>query len=158
MPLQALKEQIQAYLGGSNVVNLEKIKLLHNKKPIPGSKKTVSDALDGDASGGEAELGVMIMGGAPDPPPQTQVLPLNNAIAAVGTDSKKSVPEGMEGIESTKSIPVQPGEASAASVLETPEFWNDLQGFLEQRTRSAEEAVRLRGVWERAWRSSRSAP
>lgn len=140
------------------MVNLEKIKLLHNKKPIPGSKKTVSDALDGEASSAEVELGVMVMGGAPDPPPQTQVLPLSNATTAAGPEPKKSVSGGMEGVESTKSVPVQPGETSAANVLETPEFWNDLQGFLEQRTRSAEEAIRLRGVWERAWRSSRSAP
>ncbi len=171
--LQAIKEQIQTYLGGSDVVaTTEKIKLLLNKKPVAGSKKTVSEALEGSDGTEEVEFGVMIMGGAPDPPPQAQPPPTSAttdaAISITAPASEKAAAEAgaeekpdqtpMEGIETSTSEPLQPGEASGQAVLESPEFWTDLQGFLEQRIRSAEEAERMRGVFERAWRSSRAEP
>jgi hypothetical protein len=164
--LQAIKEQIQSYLGGPDVVATEKIKLLWNKKPIPASKKTIPEALDGSDAvmkGGEVEIGVMVMGGAPDPPPQAQPLAYEASKAATKTSAPASeqVAVGettpMEGLESTKE-PVQPGGISGESVLQTSEFWNDLQGYLEQRIRDSEEAVKLRTLFEQAWRSSRSAP
>jgi len=152
------------------VVNAEKIKVLLNKKPIPASKKTVAEALEGSEVSGEVELGVMVMGGAPDPPPQAQPPQSLDAIidassasapesekAAVEAEQNKHQVTPMEGVETTKD-PVQPGEVSGADVLETTEFWNDLQGFLEQRIRSSEEAVKLRGTFERSWRSSKDAP
>ena len=171
--LQAIKEQLQTYLGGADVVATEKIKLLLNKKPIPGSKKTVSEALEGSDTTGEVEMGVMIMGGAPDPPPQAHP-PRRSSTAAISISapaSEKAAVEAvnqvqeqkpettpMEGVETSTSEPVQPGEASGQSLLETAEFWTDLQGFLEQRIRSSEDAEHLRGMFERAWRSSRAAP
>ncbi|ETI24559.1 hypothetical protein G647_03928 [Cladophialophora carrionii CBS 160.54] len=166
--LQAIKEQIQSYLGGPSVVATEKIKLLWNKKPIPPSKRTIREALDGSdvvAKGGEVEIGVMVMGGAPDPPPQAQP-PAHEASKGTATTatpaptSEKTAggeATPMEGVESTTE-PVQPGGISGENVLETSEFWTDLQGFLEQRIRSSDEAVKLRAVFERAWRSSRTAP
>ncbi|KAJ9602212.1 hypothetical protein H2200_013332 [Cladophialophora chaetospira] len=165
--LQAIKEQIQSYLGGPDVVATEKIKLLLNKKPIPASKKFMSEALEGNDASGEVELGVMVMGGAPDPPPQAQPPPaIDGAISISAPTSEKAAVEGeqtkpettpMDGVENTQT-PVQPGEASGQSVLETSEFWDDLQGFLEQRIRSSEDAVKLRGTFEQAWRSSNAAP
>ncbi|KIW68563.1 hypothetical protein PV04_04501 [Phialophora macrospora] len=168
--LQAIKEQIQSYLGGPNVVAIEKIKLLWNKKPIPPSKKTIPEALEGSdvvAKGGEVEIGVMVMGGAPDPPPQAQPLASEASKAAAAATTTTSPPASeklavgettpMEGVESTKE-PVQPGGISGEDVLQTSEFWDDLQGFLEQRIRNSEEAVKLRTVFEQAWRSSRAAP
>ena len=171
--LQAIKEQIQSHLGGPSVVNIEKIKILLNKKPIPASKKSVANALDGSEASGEVELGVMVMGGAPDPPPQTEPPPsLDASIAAAASTSapesekvaveaeekKPALGTPMEGVETSTKEPVQPGEASGADVLETAEFWDDLQGFLEQRTRSAEEARKLKEVFQRAWRSSKAVP
>ncbi len=162
--VQSLKEQIQSHLGGSGVVQIEKIKLLLNKKPIPPSKKTVAEALDDKEAKGNIELGVMIMGGAPDPPPQLQVPPAEMAgapgseKAAVEAESKPTPMEGVETQQAESGAPVQPGQASGESVLQTDEFWNDLQGFLEQRTRDQGEAVRLRGVFERAWKSGVSRP
>ncbi|EXJ60596.1 hypothetical protein A1O7_04749 [Cladophialophora yegresii CBS 114405] len=165
--LQAIKEQIQSYLGGPSVVAIEKIKLLWNKKPIPASKGTIREALDGSdlvAKGGEVEIGVMVMGGAPDPPPQAQPPAQEAGKGTVTTNAAPATdktaggePTPMEGIESTKE-PVQPGEISGEDVLEMSEFWTDLQGFLEQRIRSSDEAAKLRTVFERAWRSSRAAP
>jgi ubiquitin-like protein 4 len=144
---------------------VEKIKLLLNKKPIPASKKTVSEALEGSdvSASSEIEFGVMIMGGAPDPSPQV----LGAAILSSAPESEKAGLEAqerkagasvtpMEGVEA--AAPVQPGEVSGQQILETPEFWEDLQAFLEQRIRHAEDATSLRGLFERAWRSSTSAP
>ena len=163
--LQAIREQIQAYLGGPGMVaSADKVKLLLNKKPIASSKKTVAEALEGSQSVGEVELGVMVMGGAPDPPPQDQSsIQEASAVAAsgasgLGSEKVNAEAAPMEDVQKTTSEPVQPGQASGQAVLETDEFWTDLQGFLEQRIRSSEEALALRGVFEKAWRGSRAAP
>lgn len=190
--IHGVKEQIQSYLGGPSVVHLDKIKVLLNKKPVPPSKKTVADALDGsgvDIRQGQVEMGVMVMGGAPDPPPQEYMPPtLDAALTAAasvsappsekaameaedikvvlpGASASTTGPGPMEGVVetnvSTTDAPppaVQPGGASGASVLETPDFWDDLQGFLAQRIRSEEDAAKVRGVFEAAWRSSTAAP
>ncbi|KAK7888412.1 hypothetical protein LTR67_008758 [Exophiala xenobiotica] len=162
--VQSLKEQVQSHLGGSGVVQIDKIKLLLNKKPIPPSKKTVAEALDEKEAKGDIELGVMVMGGAPDPPPQVQVPPADMAgapereKAAVEAESRPTPMEGVETVQAESRAPVQPGQTSGEIVLQTDEFWNDLQGFLEQRIRDQGEAVRLRGVFERAWKSEVSRP
>jgi hypothetical protein len=162
--VQSLKEQVQSHLGGSDVVQIEKIKLLLNKKPIPPSKKTVTEALDEKEAKGDIELGVMVMGGAPDPPPQVQVPPADMAgapeseKAAVEAESRPTPMEGVETVQAESGAPVQPGQTSGEIVLQTDEFWDDLQGFLEQRIRDQGEAVRLRGVFERAWKSEVSRP
>jgi ubiquitin-like protein 4 len=168
--LQAIKEHIQSYLGGSSVVaSVDKVKLLLNKKPIGSSKKTVSEALEGSETGTQVELGVMVMGGAPDPPPQAHPVPQAGFAAAVSApESEKAALEAdekkatdatpMEGVETSGRTPVQPGEGRGKAVLETSEFWDDLQGFLQQRIRSSEDAVKLRAVFERAWKSSTAAP
>lgn len=153
--IQSLKEQVQSHLGGPSVVGIDKVKILLNKKPVPPSRKTVSDALDDKSAGHEIEFGVMIMGGAPDPPPQQ---PPTAPRSTTGPDSEKPTP--MEGVEATNTVsdPVHPGVESGASVLESAAFWDDLQGFLEQRIRDHSEAQMLRGVFEKAWRSANSAP
>lgn len=168
--IAALKEQIQSYLGGPTVVHIDKIKVLLNKKPVPPSKRTVVEALDEKTPEGDVEFGVMIMGGAPDPPPQTETPTPVSApagapdlgTAAAEAQDKKGESSDMEGVESTEinsaPAPVQPGQMSGESVLETTGFWDDLQGFLEQRIRDEAEAARLRGLFEQAWKSSTSMP
>ncbi|KAK4944356.1 hypothetical protein LTR10_016242 [Elasticomyces elasticus] len=161
--IQALKEQTQSHLGGSTVVQADKIKILYNKKPIPPSKKTVAEALDGLVPSGDVEFGVMVMGGAPDPPPQApaeMAAAPESEKAAVEAEGQTAESTAIEGVETTQpeSEPVQPGGSSGEQVLQTSEFWDDLQGFLEQRIRDQAEAVKLRGVFEKAWRSSTSAP
>lgn len=181
--ITSLKQQIQTYLGGPSVVaSTDKIKILLNKKPIPASKQTIGEVVDKDANTKDLELGVMVMGGAPDPPPQdttTTAVKIRSPEPA-GPGSENAAVEAatgynpaedanttaMEGVQPTsskprtnsQSQPVQPGEESGSAVLQSPEFWTDLEGFLSQRTRSQEEAVRLRGVFERAWRSSEAMP
>ncbi|KIW13795.1 hypothetical protein PV08_08987 [Exophiala spinifera] len=180
--IQSLKEQVQAHWGGCcgpSVVQVDKIKLLQNKKPIPPSKKVLTDAVDEKELRGHLELGVMVMGGAPDPKPQVMASLAAAAAAAAATAtaktsvSKKGDGTPMEGVESTATAqvqqaqadssaasegPVQPGEPSGESVLHTSGFWDDLQGFLEQRIRNQSDAARLRDVFESAWRSHSSGP
>lgn len=107
----------------------------------------------------------MVMGGAPDPVPQAHAPPILDPQMATTPGSEKAPLQAeataMEGVEKTTaaaSEPVQPGEPRGVAVLETGEFWDDLQGFLEQRLRSSEEAEKVRGVFERAWRSADSKP
>ncbi|KAK5938066.1 hypothetical protein PMZ80_009655 [Knufia obscura] len=192
--IASLKQQVHAHLGGPDVVtSTDKIKLLLNKKPVPSSKQTVADIVDENTK--ELELGVMVMGGAPDPPAQdmsaqTQAQTQTTAIKArepeaPGPGSENATVEketglnpaeeareagGMEGVQGQKqaeteklraeseSQPVQPGEESGDAVLQGEEFWKDLEGFLAQRIRSQEDARRLRGVFEKAWRSGSAAP
>lgn len=187
--IASLRQQIQDYLGGSSVVSsTDKIKILHNKKPIPALKQTVRDIVGADAAAKNLELGVMVMGGAPDPAPQdTAAASTTTAIKAhqpepAGPGSENAAVEAETGLNpeevitsttadpmevdqsaskgrsESQSQPVQPGEDSGNEVLQAPEFWSDLEGFLAQRIRSQEEAGRLRGMFERAWRSSSAAP
>lgn len=170
----SLKEQVHNYLGGPSVVaSIDKIKILLNKKPVPPSKQTVADIVDTDTK--DVELGVMVMGGAPDPPPQESTAVQPSAPEAAGPESENAAAEAetgvnpgdvtatpMEGIQPThsqpESDPVQPGEVSGSDVLQSQDFWNDLEGFLAQRIRDQDEATRLRGVFESAWRSTSAAP
>lgn len=172
--IAALKQQVHTYLGGpSTVTSADKIKILHNKKPVPSSKQTVADIVDTDTK--DLELGVMVMGGAPDPPPQESTAVKLRVPEAAGPGSENAAAEvetgvnpgevtstPMEDVHPTashsESNPVQPGEVSGDDVLQSQEFWTDLEGFLAQRIRNQEEAARLRGVFESAWRSSSAAP
>jgi len=162
--IQSLKEQIQSHLGGPSVVNVDKIKVLLNKKPIPPSKRMVADMLGEKAS--NLDLGVMVMGGAPDPPlpapAQVQPQPREPAggqpLAAASkgeqgpVEATESEVTPMEGLEKAAA------EVSGTDVLESTQFWDDLQGFLEQRIQDPHEALSLRGLFERAWRSGSAAP
>lgn len=177
-----LKTQVHTHLGGSSVVSIDKIKILSSKKPIPPSKKTVGEVLDGAPASKDVEFGVMVMGGAPDPPAsapttlfvgsQQQAAGPGSEDAAAEASAAKAAPEPtttgfddrasgtpMEGLEKTKSPPVvQPGGMSGKVVLATDGFWTDLEGFLEQRLKDADEAKKLSGVFRRAWESSEATP
>lgn len=156
-PVADVKTHIQTHLGGSSVVSTEKIKVILNKKPIPSSKKTLADAFaDSDLEGkSTANLSVMVMGGAPDPPSGPQTVE-----AAVGPESEKAAAEavvadagGMEGV-----LPTTNTGAAAEDELAKPEFWRDLEAFLTQRLKSEERASELRATFERAWSSASAAP
>jgi hypothetical protein len=141
-------------------VGLDKIKILHNKKPIPASKKTIADAVD-DGAAKEIEFGVMVMGGAPDQvkTPAEAAPPTDTASAAKAPDSIDVNSTPMEGVEQVTSPPVAKATAgsgpSGAEVLKQNEFWADLQGFLEQRLKDGGEAGRLRKMFEEAWKAGR---
>lgn len=140
-------------------MSLEKIKILHNKKPIPASKKTIADALD-DKAGKEIEFGVMVMGGAPDQiKSPAEAIPTTDPFSAVQAPEPADVTTTpMEGVEKVTGPPVSMAAdcsgLSGVEVLKQAEFWDDLQRFLEQRLRDQGEAGRLRKVFEGAWRAS----
>lgn len=115
----ALKET----LSSQTTVPVSKIRLLHNKKPVPDSK-ILKDLL-GDA-GDEVqkiEFSVMIIGGA----------------AAM---------KGKE--EEVEPKVVAPGAISGKDVLATEEFWEDLGGFLTQRLKDEAEAERVVKLFRKA--------
>ncbi|KAL3476482.1 cell-cycle control medial ring component-domain-containing protein [Aspergillus californicus] len=126
--------------NSDNKVALDKIKILYKKKPIPGSGKTVAEVVGGDTGsdagllgGGQVEFGVMVMGGA------------------------KVVEEQSYGQTPSTSSPQKAAVGPSGEVLlETEEFWDDLQGYLGQRLKDAEEAEKLRGLFKGAWVASRS--
>jgi ubiquitin-like protein 4 len=147
--ISALRAAVQSALGGPTVDD-SKIKILWNKKPVPTAKKTVADALDNPLSpASEVEFGVMVMGGAPDPPQQAQ--PVLTSTPAAGAQVSASVLAATEGLQKTKSPPVVQAP-SGREVLSKPQFWTDLQGFLQQRLRD-EEARLLMRAFEEAWRN-----
>ena len=173
--ITSIKEQLHNYLGGPAVVSgVDKIKILHNKKPIPSTKQTVADLVDTTTK--DLELGVMVMGGAPDPPPQDVTSVKLKSPEPAGPDSENAAVEAetgvnpahqvkevdnMQGVEMTPAVtsqPVQPQADSGSSLLHDSEFWNDLEGFLAQRLRSQEEATKLKSLFERSWRSSIDKP
>jgi hypothetical protein len=140
-------------------VSLEKIKILHNKKPIPASKKTIADAVD-DKAGEDIEFGVMVIGGAPDQiKSPAEAVPTTDAFSAAQAPEPADVATTpMEGVEKVPAPPVsmaaEGSGSSGVEVLKQAEFWDDLQRFLEQRLRDQGEAARLRKVFEGAWRAS----
>ncbi|ERF76520.1 hypothetical protein EPUS_08912 [Endocarpon pusillum Z07020] len=89
--------------------------------------------------------------GAPDPPPKTDTTPANEA--GQTTDKAADVPsEGMEGIETvTSPPPPPPPPPPGKEILETEQFWKDLQGYLEQRIKDEAEAASLVQKWKGDW-------
>ncbi|EAW14942.1 uncharacterized protein ACLA_003550 [Aspergillus clavatus NRRL 1] len=129
----AVRERVTDAQG--NKVPLDKIKVLYKRKPVAG--KTVAEVLADEpgmlAGGKEVEFGVMIMGGA-------QVVQGESA----------PVEQAVE-----EQAPPKPAVGpSGESVVATEAFWDDLQGFLEQRVKDFDEAKKLRKLFNEAWRST----
>ena len=121
----------------------DKIKILYKKKPVSGSSERTLAEILGDSepevlSGGKTvEFGIMIMGGASVKPEVTE--------SPAGAGAK---------VAETKPYPSKPAEgASGFEVLQTEEFWKDLEGFLELRTKDTVESLRLAGIFKRAWQA-----
>lgn len=132
----AVRERVTDAQG--NPVALDKIKILYRRKPVTGTGKTVAEILADDpemlTGGKEVEFGVMILGGAK-------------------TVDVASQPEAAEPRD--ESAPKPAVGPSGAQVLQTEAFWDDLQGYLEQRLKDAEEARRLRTLFKDAWSMGR---
>ena len=151
--IQSLKDAVQSHLGGSSVVSTDKIKILLSKKPIPTSKATIGEALAGSETGRELELGVMVMGGAPDPPTQAQEVPKP---ATPVPWAPAAAAEPMEGVEKTADS--DDPRLKANEVLGTSHFWTELEDFLVQKLSHGDSAKRVRTMFENAWQSSNAAP
>ena len=119
-----------------NPVALDKIKILYRRKPVPGTGKTVAEVLVDEpemlTGGKEVEFGVMIIGGA-------QVV---------------EVAESQPEVAQEQDVPKPAVGPSGNEVLKTEAFWEDLQGFMEQRLKDADEAKRLAVLFKNAWSSA----
>ncbi|CAM1503912.1 Fc.00g015030.m01.CDS01 [Cosmosporella sp. VM-42] len=110
-------------------IPIQKMKLLHNKKPVPDSK-VLKDMLEETQM--NIEFTVMVIGGAAAiPPPEEPVQALAEAPAA---------------------------EPTGANALETEEFWSDLQGFLSQRLKDQTQAEELSSLFRSSWQSNQFRP
>ncbi|PWY88075.1 hypothetical protein BO94DRAFT_535087 [Aspergillus sclerotioniger CBS 115572] len=135
--VQDLKDAVRDRVADAqdNKISLEKIKILYKRKPVTG--KTIAEVLSDEpgmlAGGREVEFGVMIMGGA--------------KVVDTGADQEKEG-SGETGGSPTPKAAVGP---SGEEVLQTEAFWDDLQGYLEQRVKDTEEAKKLRELFKGAW-------
>ncbi|SLM39649.1 Ubiquitin-related domain [Lasallia pustulata] len=108
----------------------EKIRILYKKKPCADSK-TIGEVV-GEEATGEVELAVMVIGWtAPQAPDLTEA-------AAIGADTVMS------------EAPVAHGRSGEA-VVETEEFWGDLQGWLLQRVRDETATAEALACFKRGW-------
>ncbi|CAG8127908.1 unnamed protein product [Penicillium salamii] len=133
----AVQSRITDTQGGQ--VQLEKIKILYKRKPVTGTGKTLAELLVDEpailAGGKEVEIGIMVIGGAQ------------------AVETSVSQPEVAEKQDESPSKPaVGP---SGAEVLQTETFWDDLQGYLEQRLKDEGEAQRLKSLFKDAWKSAK---
>jgi hypothetical protein len=145
--IHEIKTQYVQKAGG---LQIEKIKLLLNKKPA-ADLKTLKDL----GVAGDVEISVMLMAGAgtggsaaatprAQSPAVVEKIPAQDKMdvdepATSAPDSEKAAAE------------VQTEQASgAAQVLETDEFWADLQGFLSQRLRDEGEGERLAKLFKQS--------
>ncbi|KAK1761169.1 cell-cycle control medial ring component [Echria macrotheca] len=123
-------------------VPVDKVKVLWNKKLV-GDTKVIGDVV-GEDEGEEVEFGVMILGGA-------GVL----GTGGFGSRGKKGDGEGEgrgeKGGEGDGGKNVVAQGLAGEKVLDTEAFWEDLNGFLQQRVRDAGVAERVTGVFRGAW-------
>jgi hypothetical protein len=169
--------------GASSVSSIDKIKILLNKKPIPSTKKTLEDAFQGveEAEGKEeVSLGVMVMGGARDPVGGNGEVVIDMAKGATAEgagdgEGKRDVPPaaavdasapGSEKAQAQAQTQTQPATSDAMEGVEQgdshgdwqdeltkPEFWTDLEGFLQQRLKSQVGGKKFKDIIEQAWRA-----
>lgn len=141
----AVRERI-VEANSDGKVALEKIKILFKRKPVTGTGKTVAEVV-GDAgeegllAGGKGvEFGVMVMGGARTVGKQ--------ASAPAAAPSEDEIGPG----ETTAKAAVGP---SGEALLESGAFWDDLEGYMEQRLKDEAAAKRLTGLFRDAWSASK---
>ncbi|KAK8107609.1 uncharacterized protein PG998_009622 [Apiospora kogelbergensis] len=108
----------------------EKIKLLYKKKPVVDSKVLKELAEEGGPT--TLEFSVMVMGGAA------------LAASASATATEKTA-------EAAQADVAQ--GTSGSETLQSPEFWDDLKGFLLQRIRDEKEATKVFDTFQTAWKA-----
>jgi hypothetical protein len=129
-----LKAAYASKSGGAT----DKIKLLHNKKPLQDSK-TIGDILgDSAETAKDVEFSVMVLGGGA----------AGKATASPAASPGIEIPQ-----PELAPAPVAQG-TSGAEVLKSAGFWDDLNGFLLQRVRDEGEAKHLTSLFKTSWEKS----
>ena len=119
-----VKTQVQAQTR----IPVEKMKLLHNKRPVTDSK-VLKDLLGSEsAAPSSLEFSVMVIGGA------------------------AAIPPPVEAVQESA------GEAQDVSPLTTDAFWSDLRGFLMQRLKDEQQADDFSRLFKSSYESSTSKP
>ncbi|EEY19101.1 conserved hypothetical protein [Verticillium alfalfae VaMs.102] len=127
-PLNTSVLDLKARVAEKASVPVDKLRLLHRKKPVPDSKILKDLAGDDEVT---VEFAIMVIGGA----------------AAVQQQQQQPT-DGEAGVGVA-------GEATGAAALGTEAFWTDLKGFLMQRLKDEAEAERLATSWHADWASKR---
>lgn len=142
-----LKRDVRGRIADAqgNEIPLEKVKLLYKRKPVTGNKsiaEILADEPDMLSGGKEVEFGIMVIGGA-----GAKVVDV--ASEKDGSESQQKQNVGAEG----KSGESEVGgvSSSAYQVLESEAFWEDLQGFLIQKTHDENVGKQLRSLFASAW-------
>ncbi|KKY37331.1 hypothetical protein UCDDA912_g02676 [Diaporthe ampelina] len=130
-PLNTSILEVKTSVSSETTIPVDKIKVLHKKKPVADSK-VLKDLLGEDET--SVEFSVMVLGGAaaaapPAPKPEEDPAAADAASTAQGTS----------------------GEAA----LQTDAFWTDLRGFLSQRIRDEKITEELFGKFLSSWESGR---
>lgn len=121
---------IKAAVAERTGIAADKLKILHKKKPVPDSKVLKDLVADDDTA---VEFSVMAMGGA---------AAAAGAGAGVGAGAAK--PDAQSDVAQGPS---------GAEVLQTSDFWEDLNGFLLQRIRDEQLASELTNTFQEAWKA-----
>jgi ubiquitin-like protein 4 len=120
---------VKTAVSSETTIPVDKIKVLHKKKPVADSK-VLKDLLGEDET--SVEFSVMVLGGA--------------AAAASAAPKAEDAPAG--------ATPTAQG-TSGEAVLQTDAFWTDLRGFLSQRIRDEKITEELFGKFLSSWESGR---
>ncbi|KAG6040008.1 hypothetical protein E4U41_001670 [Claviceps citrina] len=129
-PLSTSVLDIKARVAEQTSIPVDKLRLLHNKRPLADSK-IIKDIVS-DGAHKTVELSVMVIGGA-----AAVFMPEQGAAAAAATPA--AAPSGRD-------------------ALTTEVFWEDLNGFLLQRLKDEETAKQMGTLFKSSWESSRAAP
>ncbi|OAA52393.1 Ubiquitin supergroup [Beauveria brongniartii RCEF 3172] len=123
----------------------DKLKILHNKRPVPDSK-ILRDVV-GEGQTAVVEFSVMVIGGA------AAVLPEEEEEVVMDVDGADDDDAG-EGAAAARRRRAEKGEAA----VEQDKFWEDLNGFLMQRVKDEDTAAELTTVFKNAWEAHKAKP
>lgn len=133
-PLNTSILDVKTSVSSETSIPVDKIKVLHKKKPVADSK-VLKDLLGEDDT--SVEFSVMVLGGA--------------AAAAASPAPKNEEDSAAAAPDATSTAQGTSGEA----VLQTDAFWTDLRGFLSQRIRDEKITEELFGKFLSSWESGR---
>lgn len=131
-PLNTSILDVKTSVSSETTIPVDKIKVLHKKKPVADSK-VLKDLLGEDET--SVEFSVMVLGGA----------------AAVASPAPKNEDDPAAAANTASTAQGTSGEA----VLQTDAFWTDLRGFLSQRIRDEKITEELFGKFLSSWESGR---
>ncbi|PHH65176.1 hypothetical protein CDD81_3307 [Ophiocordyceps australis] len=122
-PVNTSLLDIKSKVSSQARIPVEKIKIIHNKRPVADSKILKDVMAENDRT---VDFSIMIVGGA----------------AAIAPDNSVQAPS----------------EATGNAVVQSPEFWTDLKGFLMQRLKDQATAEELCRLFKASWESHKSRP